>query len=88
MIDPEATEKHYQTRYPFYIDIIVMMVFGYGFALSMMKYHRWSSLSYTFMINPFVVQLYLLIQPFWHLVFTGKWENYTIYINIPQFILA
>lgn len=73
--DPKATELSYQTGYPFYQDVNVMMLIGFGFLMTFVKTHQWSALSYTFFINAIVVQLYILLQPFWHRVFHGEWEK-------------
>jgi len=61
--------------YPMYQDVNVMMLIGFGFLMTFVKNHSWSALSYTFFINAVVVQLYLLLQPFWHKVFKGHWGD-------------
>jgi ammonium transporter Rh len=61
--------------YPMYQDINVMMLIGFGYLMTFIKHHLWSTLSYTFFINAVVVQLYMLLQPFWHHVFEGHWGD-------------
>ena len=61
--------------YPMYQDVNVMMLIGFGFLMTFLKNHSWSSLSYTFFINAVIVQLYILLQPFWHKVFNGHWSD-------------
>lgn len=61
--------------YPMYQDVNVMMLIGFGFLMTFIKNHSWSALSYTFFINAVIVQLYLLLQPFWHKVFHGHWSE-------------
>ena len=61
--------------YPMYQDVKVMMLIGFGFLMTFVKNHSWSALSYTFFINAVIVQLYLLLQPFWHKVFYGHWDE-------------
>ena len=51
--------------YPMYQDVNVMMLIGFGFLMTFIKSHAWSALSYTFFINAIIVQLYLLLAPFW-----------------------
>ena len=58
-----------------YQDVKVMMLIGFGFLMTFVKNHSWSALSYTFFINAVIVQLYLLLQPFWHKVFYGHWDE-------------
>jgi ammonium transporter Rh len=61
--------------YPMYQDVKVMMLIGFGFLKTFVKNHSWSALSYTFFINAVVVQLYILLAPFWHKVFKGHWDS-------------
>lgn len=76
--DPQASEDSFQTGYPFYQDVNLMMLIGFGFLMTFVKSHQWSALSYTFMINAVVVQLYLLLQPFWHRVVHDDWNDRTV----------
>lgn len=66
--------------YPMYQDVNVMMLIGFGFLMTFIKSHAWSALSYTFFINAIIVQLYLLLAPFWARVFHGGWDNRTLNI--------
>ena len=61
-----------------------MMLIGFGYLMTFIKHHLWSTLSYTFFINAIVVQLYLLWAPFWHKVFEGHWGD-KIYIVEKSF---
>jgi hypothetical protein len=56
-------------HYVFFQNINVMMLIGFGFLMTFIKGHSWSALSYTFLINALILQLYLLLQPFWQRVF-------------------
>lgn len=51
-----------------------MMLIGFGFLMTFIKTHQWSALSYTFLINAVVVQLYLMFQPFWHRILHEGWD--------------
>ena len=51
--------------YHMYQDVNVMMLIGFGFLMTFIKSHAWSALSYTFFINAIIVQIYLLLAPFW-----------------------
>ena len=52
-----------------------MMLIGFGFLMTFIKHNSWSALSYTFFINAIIVQLYILLGPFWHRVFNGHWDS-------------
>ena len=62
--------------YPMYQDVNVMMLVGFGFLMTFLRFHSWSALAYTFFINAVVVQLYVLFGGFWGNVFHGGWGNY------------
>jgi len=64
-----------QSYYPMFQDVNVMMLIGFGFLMTFIKKYTWSALSYTFFINAIVVQLYPLLQGFWHRVFHGHWDT-------------
>ncbi len=61
--------------YPMFQDVNVMMLIGFGFLMTFLKKHSWSALSYTFFINAIIVQLYPLLQGFWHRVFKNHWND-------------
>ena len=66
------TDQGQNTKYyPMFQDINVMMLVGFGFLMTFIKKNSWSALSYTFFINAVILQLYLLLQPFWNKVFEG-----------------
>jgi len=46
-------------------DIGMMMLVGYGFLVSYLRFHRWHSLSLTFFSSMFVCQYYILLAGFW-----------------------
>ena len=71
-----ATMGTNNTYYPMYQDVNVMMLIGFGFLMTFIRTNSWSALAYTFFINAVVVQLYILLQPFWHHLFGGiAWDN-------------
>ena len=57
-----------------YQDVNVMMLIGFGYLMVFIKTHAWSALTYTFFINAFVVQQYILWQQFWHKAFKNAWS--------------
>jgi ammonium transporter Rh len=52
-------------RYAVFQDVNVMMLIGFGFLMTFIKTHALSALSYTFFINAIVIQVYILLNPFW-----------------------
>jgi ammonium transporter Rh len=56
--------------YPMYQDVNVMMLIGFGFLMTFLRFNSWSALSYTFFINAVIVQLYPLFGGFWEKSFT------------------
>jgi len=55
-------------RYPAFQDINVMILIGFGFLMTFIRSYAWSAISWTFLINAFVTQLYILLNPFWEKV--------------------
>ena len=79
-VNPDVTEGFNEATYPLYQDANVMMLIGLGFLMSFIKDYTWSPLTYTFLINCFAFQFYILWEGFWMKVFRGEWEE-PIYID-------
>lgn len=75
-------------RYPAYQDVCVMMLIGFGYLMADSKTTSWSAFSYTFFMNALCMQLYILLNGFWHRVFKGGWDDHFIYIKEQTFTLA
>lgn len=58
-----------------------MMLIGFGFLMTFVKRHSWGALSYTFFINAIIVQLYILLAPFWQKVFNQQFTQQFIYVK-------
>ena len=58
--DPLASQ-----RYPAFQDINVMMLIGFAFLMTFIRSYAWSSIAYTFFLNAYITQLYILLQAFW-----------------------
>jgi ammonium transporter Rh len=71
-----------------YQDVNVMILVGFGFLMTYIKLHAWSSLAYTFFINAITVQLYILLSNFWERLFNGTWDSPYIYIKEKSFASA
>lgn len=68
-------------RYPAFQDVNVMMLIGFGYLMTFIRSYAWSAISYTFLINAFISQYYILLDNFWHKVFHngfGDGSKFTI----------
>ncbi len=65
-----------------------MMLIGFGFLKTFIKFGSWQALSYTFCINAIVVQYYLLWNSFWSKVMLNKWDETTVYLKEDSFTAA
>jgi len=75
------TIGHY---YPFYQDVHVMILIGFGFLMTFMHKYFFSSIGYNFILAAITIQLSILINGFFHCVFSGHWEK--INMNIESLI--
>ena len=77
-------------RYPAFQDVNVMMLIGFGFLMTFIRTYAWSAISYTFLINAYVFQIYLLLHPFWEFVMHGGWggAHTVVSIDINTMILC
>ena len=70
-------------RYPAFQDVNVMILIGFGFLMTFIRSYAWSAISWTFLINAFITQFYILLNPFWDKVFnTGFGADYIVTIDI------
>jgi ammonium transporter Rh len=65
-----------------------MMLIGFGFLMTFIKFGSWQALSYTFCINAIVVQYYLLWSSFWTKVMMNRWGETTVYVKENNFTAA
>lgn len=86
-VRPRSDGSSHDLFYPLYQHLNVMMLLGFGFAMTYIKNHAWSALVYTFFTNAIVVQFYILIAAFWQRVFKGDWGG-KILIQEKQFTRA
>jgi ammonium transporter Rh len=69
-------------RYPAFQDVNVMMLIGFGFLMTFIRSYAWSAISYTFLINAFITQYYILLSNFWVKVFHGGWSGSSVTITM------
>jgi len=68
-------------RYPAYQDVNVMMLVGFAFLMTFIRSYAWSSIAYTFFLNAYIFQIYILLYAFWEKVWNGGW-NTTVTISV------
>jgi ammonium transporter Rh len=52
-----------------------MMLMGFGFLMTFIRSYAWSAISWTFLINAFVTQFYILLRPFWDKVLNSGFNT-------------
>ncbi len=75
------TIDHY---YPFYQDVHVMILIGFGFLMTFLSKYAYSALGYTLLITAMVIQASILINGFFHNCFNNDWHN--LELNIESLI--
>tara|TARA_B100001173_G_C15989559_1_gene548339 strand:+ start:266 stop:1621 length:1356 start_codon:yes stop_codon:yes gene_type:complete len=75
------TINHY---YPFYQDVHVMILIGFGFLMTFMHKYFFSSVGYNFLLTAITIQQSILINGFFHCLFSGHWTK--INMNIESLI--
>ena len=75
------TINHY---YPFYQDVHVMILIGFGFLMTFMHKYFFSSVGYNFLLTAIAIQQSILINGFFHCLFSGHWAK--INMNIESLI--
>ena len=75
------TINHY---YPFYQDVHVMILIGFGFLMTFMHKYFFSSIGYNFLLTAITIQQSILINGFFHCLFSGHWTK--ISMNIESLI--
>ena len=73
--DADAFIVDFKGNYKFLTDILIMMLLGYGFLSSYVRFHRWSSLGFTFFIACMAIQMHMLWYTFWYKWFNSEFSN-------------
>lgn len=81
--DATATVNKY---YPFFQDIHVMMLVGFGFLYTYLKRNSWYDLSMNFLIMIWAIQISLLTDNFFHMCIMQKFHK--VELDITSFIEA
>ena len=72
--------------YPMYQDVHVMIFIGFGYLMTFLKKHQFSSLGYNFYIGCLAIQYSILINGFFHSLFKNSWSK--ISLDIQTLITA
>ena len=71
-------------RYPFFVDVHIMIFLGIGFLLVFLKSHSWTSVGFNFLIGAYSLQLSMLSSGFWYQAFSkpmDEWERIPLTIE-------
>lgn len=73
--------------YPCFQDVHVMIFIGFGFLMTFLRTHSWTSVSFNFIICCWVIQWQILVGGFFHQLLAGK-GMHTIEINLKSMVAA
>ena len=59
-IQAMSSEERLQTYYPLFMDVHLMVFVGYGFLMSFLITHSWSSVAYNMIIGAYALQITIL----------------------------
>ncbi len=76
-----ATPSNNAWYYPMQQDNNVMLLVGFSFLMTSIKFGCWQAISYTFCINAIVLQYYLLWSSFWAKVLRDGFSSTTVYLQ-------
>ena len=66
------------TYYPFFQDVHVMIFVGFGFLMTFLRKHSYTSVGMNFLIGAFVLQTSILVNGFFHCLFKNEWHKITL----------
>ena len=81
-----STDEEGTALYPYYQDINVMMFLGFGFLMTFLRSHAWTSIGLNFLISVLVIQVYILSSGFWTCVVHREWH--VIDVTVETLVLA
>lgn len=70
--------------YPMFQDVHVMIFIGFGFLMTFLKYHGWSSIMFNMLIAAWSLQWGILCVSFFHAVFDNHWT--TVELDITYLV--
>lgn len=84
--ETDLSTTHLDSYYPWFQDVNVMILVGFGFLMTFIRSKGWSALGFTFFINAVIFQLYVLWEGFWHKVFHNGFGTLEIKMDITTLI--
>lgn len=81
-----ATTQTSQTLYPLFQDVHVMMFIGFGFLMTYLRNHSWTSVGVNFLMTILAIQCYFLFSGFWERVFGQESWHDRIHITSIRMI--
>lgn len=79
--------QDYTTLYPRYMDLNVMVFVGFGFLMTFLKEHSWSSIGLSFLLNTMSIQIQPLFFSLWQNVFSGYWDKASLNFRVLSIAL-
>lgn len=70
--------------YPFFQDVHVMILVGFGFLMTFLKKYSHSALGFNFYLSALAIQSSILINGFFHCLFKNEWHK--LYLDIESLI--
>jgi ammonium transporter Rh len=64
----------FRDKYPFFQDVHVMIFVGFGFLMTYLQDHGYSSVGFNFLISALTIQWAILCNGFWHNVHLDTWN--------------
>jgi len=64
-------DTHFYNYYQLLIDISLFTLIGFGFLTVFLRFHRWSSLGFTFFAVAFASHYYIVIQALFSQIFNN-----------------
>lgn len=82
----EANKEHIQTYYPVFQDVHVMVYVGFGFLMVFLKSHKWSAVSFNWLIACLAFQCGVPLLHFWEMCMQKVDPWHKLDITIPYLI--
>ena len=70
-----STNNTIALYYPMFQDVHVMIFIGFGFLMTFLKYHGWSSVMFNMLVSCWCIQWGILNISFFHALFEGHWSK-------------
>ncbi|KAJ3451285.1 rh50 [Anaeramoeba flamelloides] len=75
------TDHRSEYYYTYYSDVAVMIIIGFGFLMTFLKYYGKSAAGLTFLLTTFCVQWVMIVNAFFFQAYEEKWESYPVSVE-------